>query len=80
MTKYEPLYKFLVAKRSTTQTLTFEDIEIILRDSLPRSAREAKHWWTNKPYLTQAKAWLDAGWRVEKVDLGHRTVKLTRRG
>jgi hypothetical protein len=66
MSKYEPLKEFLQNSNKTTIVLTFQEIEHILKDSLPPSASNHNAWWAND--TTQhphAKAWLEAGWLVE---------------
>ena len=53
-------------------TLTFEQIEQILGEALPYTARHSKSsWWSNelRPSTRfQASSWLDAGWEVEEVN------------
>lgn len=52
--------------------LTFQHIEEILGFGLPPSALKYRAWWSNQQDFTgrpQAKAWLDAGFRVESVSL-----------
>jgi len=83
MAKYDPLRDYLtqVAENKTEVTLSFRKIESILGDSLPRSAREQRSWWANptRPeYHPQARAWLQAGWRVDAVDQGQEWVKFAR--
>jgi CBS domain-containing protein len=48
----------------------FQDLEALLSQELPRSAREHRSWWANDSTShVQALAWLRAGWRVADVDL-----------
>ena len=60
--------------------LTFENIEEILKEPLPSSAREDGPWWENqKPGLqVETIAWMDAGWMVEIVDYGEKWVRFVR--
>ena len=72
--KYDPLFEVLVqASRDTaigdTFPTTFSRIEIIIDDTLPRSARKRRGWWTNDESHPQAKAWLRAGWKVAVVKM-----------
>jgi len=61
-------------------TLTFERIEQILREALPASAHEQRHWWGNQKPGTRVEpiAWMDAGWLVETVDLKEKWVRFVR--
>ncbi len=74
--KYDPLEDHLKAQASDTVPLTFEEIEAILLSPLPRSARKHPAWWSNNPVNhVNAKAWLEAGFRTEQVDIaGERVV------
>lgn len=66
--KYDPLYSYLNTVRIT---LSYKEIEEILGTSLPPSAYEHSEWWDNNTgSRPQNRAWLDAGWKVVKRDLG----------
>ena len=68
--KYQPLLQYL--RRSSQQeiTLAFTEIEALMGEPLPDSALSKKAWWSNrKNGGLQAKAWMDAGYLVEDVDL-----------
>jgi hypothetical protein len=41
----------------------------IIGDNLPMSAYRDETWWSNVPTNVHAKAWLDAGWNVQEVNL-----------
>jgi hypothetical protein len=72
MTKYTPLQTFLQTSPNSHETLTFSQVERIIGFPLPSSASTHRPWWGNNVGThTQAQAWLDAGWRVESVSLGH---------
>lgn len=73
--KYEPLALYLRGRHSPTKVLGFDQIEAIIRSDLPPSAREYREWWANDGYHTQARAWMSAGWRVDRIDLPGRTVR-----
>jgi hypothetical protein len=50
--------------------VSFEDIDALLGEPLPDSARKHRSWWTNDHTTdVQPLAWLRAGWRVDDVDL-----------
>jgi len=69
--KYEPLKRYLQRRGYFTNTLTlkFAQIDGIIADNLPMNAYKTQTWWNNSPNSSQARAWLEAGWRVEKVNL-----------
>lgn len=66
MGKYTPLQRNLRAEPQSATELSFGDIEAILGFPLPPSARRhSAAWWSNEPAThVQARAWLDAGWKV----------------
>jgi CBS domain-containing protein len=71
--KYEALQKWLEEQKEAGEAnlrIGFEEIEEILQDSLPSSARTHRSWWAND-YSThvQSQAWLNSGWLVDDVDL-----------
>lgn len=75
--KYAPLEQLLKQERGQRNRLplSFQEIEGILADDLPPSAREHRSWWSNDPWShTQALAWLRSGWRVDDVDLAGEKV------
>ncbi len=74
-TKYSPLSRYLARRQRyiTHSTLTFTEIEKIIEDTLPSSAR-ARQWWSNAASRVQAQAWLKVGWIVHDVNLDDRTV------
>jgi hypothetical protein len=41
----------------------------IIGDNLPMSAYKTEKWWSNTPTNVHAKAWMDAGWNVQEVNL-----------
>lgn len=81
--KYAPLTAALnaLAPSSESVTFSFQEIEAILGFALPRSACNYRPWWENPGNAenhTQARGWMDAGFRVESVDLRNRWVEFTR--
>ncbi|MEQ8959203.1 MAG: helix-turn-helix domain-containing protein, partial [Coleofasciculus sp. C2-GNP5-27] len=53
----------------------FTEIEEIMNDTLPDSAREKRAWWSNRSKgALQASAWMEAGYRVEDVDFAQQRV------
>ena len=80
--KYTPLENYLRAlpDRQREVTLGFEEIERILKDRLPPSAYEYWAWWANEKEgnHVNARAWANAGWKVENVDFNKKEVNLVR--
>ena len=72
MSKYEPLYEYLLRVNENQILLTFNDIEEIIGSSLPQSARDHSAWWANsrtKDSHTWAHLWLKAGWEIDRISL-----------
>jgi hypothetical protein len=79
MSKYEALPQFLASARGSMQRLSFSEIERVLGFKLPKSAYEYEAWWSNNPTgHSHSRAWIDAGWRTEAVDLSGRKVTFQR--
>jgi hypothetical protein len=83
MGKYDPLRHFLENATPDVSeiTLSFRQIEQILGDTLPYSARHSRTWWGNELRSgthIQAPSWLDAGWQVDTVDRAREWVRFRR--
>ncbi len=67
--KYYPLFKYLQTCDAALVSLTFSEIEAILRSSLPKSSRQ-RAWWSNRDSNSalQAGAWIRASYQVESVN------------
>jgi hypothetical protein len=80
--KYTPLENFLrdlpVSQREVT--LRFEEIERILKSTLPTSAYEDRRWWDHETEgnHVSGRAWSNAGWKIESLDVKKKWVKLIR--
>jgi len=73
--KYQPLLEFLRDSNLDEVTLTFAEIEALMNDTLPDSARNKRAWWSNRSKgALQASAWMEAGYRVEDVDVDRQQV------
>ncbi len=73
--KYQPLFEFLRESNRDEVTLTFAEIEVLINDTMPNSARSKRAWWSNRSKgALQASAWIEAGYRVEDVDLDGQRV------
>lgn len=81
MGKYEPLGNFLRGQPTTEVRVSFAQIERIIGGKLPPSAHEHRAWWSNNPNNSaMTKAWIDAGFRSEQVDMEGRTLVFRRVG
>lgn len=81
MSKYEPLGQFLAGSKNAVVELTFAEIERIIGAKLPTSAYEYPAFWSNNPTgHVNARAWVDAGFESEQVDIHHRRVVFRRVG
>jgi hypothetical protein len=79
MPKYEPLADLLTSDGRERIDLTFADIEAVLHDALPKTARRRREWWANnRTRHVQAQAWLDADYEVGSVDLARERVTFRR--
>jgi hypothetical protein len=82
--KYMPLETYLhnLPASQGEVTLGFEQIERILASDLPASAYEDQRWWQHETEGNHRnpRAWFNAGWRVESLDVNARWVKLVRAG
>ena len=83
MGKYDPLRRFLekAAPGVAEITLSFSQIEQILGDGLPYTAKHYGHWWANEVRSgtgPQSSSWLDAGWEVDEVEREQKWVRFRR--
>jgi hypothetical protein len=82
--KYTPLENYLhdLPKSQREVTLRFEQIEQILNSKLPSSAYEDRRWWDHEKEgnHVNARAWANAGWKIENVDFSRKRVNLVRVG
>jgi hypothetical protein len=75
--KYRPLRDYLGGCAGSTARMTFAELEALV-GVLPDSARRHRAWWGNNDATSEARAWLDAGWRVESVNQAAGEVVFTR--
>jgi hypothetical protein len=75
--KYAALAEYLRGRSGGSVTVSFEEIAEIV-GGLPGSARKHRAWWANDESHVQGRAWLEAGWRVEAVDIGAARVTFQR--
>jgi len=70
MSKYQALNRFFKAQATDFLRMTFDEVEKEAGFNLPASARLHQAWWANdRDRHVQAKAWLDAGFETEQVDM-----------
>ncbi len=69
--KYDGLAKHLQFRGAFTGLvkLSLARIDGLIGSNLPMEAYREEQWWTNSPSSVHAKAWLDAGWEVQEVNL-----------
>ncbi|WP_416672373.1 DUF4268 domain-containing protein [Egbenema bharatensis] len=76
--RYAPLAIWLqgqIGEGNEKISLTFEQIEKIIDDKLPASARQHRNWWANDTVShAQSQQWLDVGWRVSNVNMAQERV------
>ena len=76
--KYQPLADYLAAQSGDSLTLTFREIEQLVRGDLPSGAR-TRLWWSNAfPGAAPSWGWRSVGWRVVAVDLRRQMVTFVR--
>ena len=80
--KYTSLEKYLhnLPASQSEVTLGFEQIEAILDNKLPASAYEDQRWWEHatEGNHRNTRAWFNAGWRIEGLDISAKWVKFVR--
>jgi hypothetical protein len=80
--KYLPLENYLRSLPDSQRevSLGFQQIERILNAKLPSSAYEDRRWWdheTEGNHINQ-RAWANAGWKIERLDVNQKRVQLIR--
>lgn len=78
--KYDPLRSHLADLSIDASTMSFAEIERVLGFPLPASARRYPAWWSNESEgsHSHARAWMEAGFRTERLDLNAATVTFRR--
>jgi len=77
--RYQPLTAHLRGQRSDQVRMAFADIERVIGEKLPASASDYRAWWSNNPSNNEmTRAWLEAGFRSEQVDMSGRKVVFRR--
>jgi len=78
--KYAPLQEYLASFKGSSWHASFAEIERVLGFALPQSAHLYPAWWENEETgnHSQCRAWREAGWKTEDVDLGGQRVTFCR--
>jgi hypothetical protein len=80
--KYSLLEQYLrdLPQNQETETLTFEQIEGMIKSRLPSSAYGYPQWWEHETEGNHrnTRAWTNAGWKIETLNLADQWVKLVR--
>ena len=79
MSTYASLNKYLLECGKGRVIMTFLELEQVLGFNLPKSAYTYNAWWANGGH-SQAYAWLDAGYKVERIDIFTTTVTFCKSG
>jgi hypothetical protein len=74
MHKYKSLPVPPSRKKEGSLSLGFNEIESILRLTLPEIAYRDATWWSNDAGHAHATSWLESGWMTRDVDLDARQV------
>jgi hypothetical protein len=79
--KYRALNLFFADRETDEIRMSFDEVAAAAGIKLPASAYRYAAWWENDPvHHVQARAWLDAGYRAEQVDMEGQTVTFARPG
>ncbi len=77
--KYYPLEQHLKSNGGSTIPMTFREIESVIKDSLPPSARKHRAWWSNNTSNSViTHSWLKVGYKTAKVDLDNESLVFER--
>jgi len=71
VSKYDGLESHLKFRAAFTRLVkvSFARIDGLIGSNLPISAFRDEAWWSNSSSSAHAKAWLNAGWEVQEVNL-----------
>jgi hypothetical protein len=79
MSKYDALGDYLKRQPADRVPMKFTEIEKVIGFKLPASAHKHRPWWGNNARNhVNAKAWLDAGFESEQVDMAGRKLVFRR--
>jgi hypothetical protein len=79
MSKYDPLRTYLENQRFDEVPMTFREIEKVIGFRLPEKSQQHRAWWSNNASNSvMTKAWLEAGYKTERVDMAGRKLVFKR--
>jgi hypothetical protein len=77
--KYDTLKAHLQKQTSAKVRMSFAEVANAAKVKLPASAYRYPSWWANDPaHHAQARAWTEAGYRTENVDVQGQRVEFVR--
>jgi len=76
--RYDRLGEHIRSRNDDRVTMTFAEIEAVIQNELPASARKYSAWWANDPDHSQAKSWLDEDYKTEDLSLTEERVSFVR--
>lgn len=76
--KYQRLANHLASLPTSPWKATFAEVEAVMGEDLPFSAREHRPWWGNSSANSQSAAWMTVGWKTARVDIAAETVEFHR--
>ena len=81
MSKYEPLEIFLKSTDFESIPMTFTEIELIIKDSLPPSARKHRPWWSNNSSNSaMTRSWIAASFKATQVNMDKESLVFVKIG
>jgi hypothetical protein len=79
MALYDPLGQYLKKNAASHIPMTFREVESVIGRKLPASAYRHRPWWANEERgHSHAKAWLQAGYETEQVDMAAKKLVFRR--
>ncbi len=81
MSKYAPLEKYLKSTGFESIPMVFSEIESIIKDKLPPSARKHRPWWSNNTSNSAiTQSWIAAGFKVTRVNMNDESLVFVKIG
>ncbi len=81
VSKYAPLEAYLKSAGFETIFITFSEIETIIGDRLPPSARKHRPWWSNNTSNSaMTRSWTAAGFKTTQVNINNESLVFVKTG
>ena len=81
MSKYAPLGIYLKSAGFESISMTFTEIEQIIKTSLPPSARKHRPWWSNNTSNSaMTRSWIAAGFKATQVNMNEESLVFVKIG